>query len=255
MVDPPAGLPGLEVPQRQEEQRHPLDCDRKRPRHAGEHGPARCRKRERGEDEDHHPGVVVAPSRKVNGEQRIPADECRRERRAARKPCSKQDEGNHGRRGQASVEPRRCVRRRPDDGSVRLGCEREPRPVDGGRLVPAGAHERIGDVRRVVGGLVDVGVATVLGRDAGVVPVRVDVGREHDRARERDQLDRAGERDHGFPERATRGPAQQIETGEVRGERGDHRAEVEPRPLRLVPLVLGNERRGRRIGEGDRGRQ
>ena len=94
---------------------HPLDRDRKRPRHAGEHGPARGRQRERGEDEGHHPGVVVAPSRKVDGEQRVPADEGRGERRAAREPCGEQDERDHGRRGQASVEPRRGVRRRSDD--------------------------------------------------------------------------------------------------------------------------------------------
>jgi hypothetical protein len=91
----------------------------------------------------------------------------------------------------------------------------------------------------------------VHGADSPVVPVRVDVRREEDGARERGKLDGAGKRENDAEPSAS--GAKRIEADEVGGEGCGGRSEVEPGPSAIVTLVVGNERRALRVGKREGG--
>ena len=101
VVDLPAESPRLEEAQGQEEQRHPLDRDRQRPGDAGQPRLPGRGERKRTEHEGHHPRVVVPPAGEVDGEERVPADEGRREGGSAESPRGEEDERHHRDRGKA----------------------------------------------------------------------------------------------------------------------------------------------------------
>ncbi len=183
---------GLERAEREEEEGYPLHGGGQGPRSSGERAASGSRKRERAEHERHHESVVVAAAREVDGEQGVPANEGGGVSRAGPEPRGEQDERDHRRRGKPSVRPPSGIGRVADHGGMPLGGEREPRTVGGRCVAPLGAHEGIRGVLRVRARLVRVGVPVVHRANAAVVPVRVHVRGEQHRARERDELDRAG---------------------------------------------------------------
>ena len=251
MVEAPPRLPRLEQAQGQEEQRHPLDHDRRRPGEAREERPAGRGERERPEHEGHHPRVVVAAPGEVDRQEGVPADERGRERGPRGEACRQENEHDHRRRAERAVEPRGGIRRVLDRDRVRLGGQREARPVDRGRVVPARAHERERGIPGELARLVQVRVAVVDGRDPRVVPVGVDVGREQHGRSQGENLNRAREADHRLPTGDAAGAGQEQEPGEICGERGRDGDEVEPGPAGIAALVVRGERRGGRVGERD----
>jgi hypothetical protein len=102
----------------------------------------------------------------------------------------------------------------------RLGGEREPRRVDGGRVTPVLADPRKRGVFRERLRRLDVRVAAVNRGDASVRPVRVGVAREQQWRRERGDLNRHGKPDDGRETRPL--PPKQRQSGRIRdqGERG-----------------------------------
>src|SRR6185312_606189 len=188
-------------------------------------------------------------AREVNGEQRVPAHERRRERffpsQEGRQACEDED----GKRAQRLVDPRGGRRRVAHDRGVALRGEREAGPVHGCRVAPVRTHALVGGVIRKGRRLVRIGVGVVHRADAAVVPVRVGVRREQDRGGKRGELngDRDGEdRDEG------RSPgADQIEAGEVGAESRDKKAEEEPRPACDSLGVVRGEKRIAWPGAGD----
>ena len=239
--------------------RHPLHRDRERPRDAGEGRTVAHRQRDaqRGEPADER--VVVPAAGEVDREHRVPGDERHRERRPCRCAGDRRGGNEHGGRREPLEEPGRGVGRGAGEERHGLREQGEHRAVDRRRVAPVGADVVGRGALREVRRGIDVRVAAAVARDPAVAPVRPRVGREEQRRRERDELDRRAEREHDADRRAA---AHRDEAGEVRDERADQQDEERPRrPLGRVGAVGRHDgravppRRGRRDGDEDERRR
>ncbi len=215
--------------------------------------PAGGAERERAGEERRRPGVVVAAAGGVQGDDRVPAHEGGREP-GPRRRTRRGGRGDEHRQGRQSLEdPGRCVLGAADAPGDRLRPERERRPVDRRRLVPRRAHVLEGGIVGVVGGNGLVRVVVVDRRDAAVHPVGPRVAREQQRAGERRELHRDGDRrdcgeGHGRP-------AQQREPGDVGDQRTGRKREEDPGPGGVALEGSAGRRRERRAARPGRHRR
>ena len=217
----------------------------------------RQRDAQRGEPADER--IVVPAAGEVDREHRVPGDERRRERRPCRCAGDRRGGDEHGGRREPLEEPGRGVGRGAGEERHGLREQGEHRAVDRRRVAPVGADVVGRGALREVRRGIDVRVAAAVARDPAVAPVRPRVGREEQRRRERDELDRRAEREHDADRCA---PAHRDEAGEVRDERADQQEEERPRrPLGRVGAVGRHDgrvvppRRGRRDGDEDERRR
>ena len=233
---------GLEDAQRQQQERDPLDEDRDRPGGAGELLPAPGPERQRPGHERGHPGVVVTPAGRMQGDDRVPPDEHHRGRTIGRHARGRQRGQQHGERGRDLEEPRGDVGR--GRAADRLGRERERRAVDRRGVPPRGADEGEGGVVPLVGGDGAIGIRVVDGGEPGVAPVRPCVRGEEQRPRQWRQLDGdRHSRDRGERDGAR---AQQHPARHVGGERDGGRGEERPRPDAVATRMAAVQRLERR---------
>ena len=146
-------------------------------------------------------------------------------------------------------EPGRGVGGVVDRLGDRLGDERERRPVDGRRVAPVRAEVRKRGALGVRRRRIDVRVAAAVGGDPAVAPVRPGVGREEERRRERDELDRGCDRDDE-PQPYARA-AEQQQPDEVRGERTPDQHEERPGAVRPRQAAVARDER-RVVPPGER---
>ena len=174
----------------------------------------------------------MAAAGEVHREHGVPADERDRERPAPGEAPGEEGGAEGGGRRERLVRPRGNRVRVARDDRERLGGDREGRPVDARRVEPVAAHVRQRRVVRELLRRVGVRVPAAARADPAVRPVRPGVGREEQRRRERDELDRGGEDDHG-PERGRRAAdQQQCERRRPRRPRSGARGRTGPCPRR-----------------------
>ena len=181
---------------RDEQERGRLHRSCQHPERAGSHVASAEREREGAEHQDEHQRVVVPAAREAHREQRVPTDECSRERLRSRDACGQNGCTDCRQRGgdPEDQSDSLCRSTRSLVRAYRGDCE--PRAVHRRRPAPPRCHGPRGRIGREARGRDRVRILVVLRRDPRVCPVAVDIVGEQERACEWDELNRCGNRAH-----------------------------------------------------------
>ncbi len=173
--------------------------------------------------------VVVPTTCEVDGEEGVPADQGSGAGAVPRKPRGQYRARKDTGRSEHLEDPGRHSRRRPGNERDELREESEARPVHRGRLAPRRPGILVSRIGAELARRVDIGIATVHGRDPPVLPVGPGIGREEQGPAERHNLDRERqEQDGAQPGRL---PPQQRQRGEIDRERRDEEGEEDDAEL------------------------
>ncbi len=182
--------------QRDEQERGSLHCSCEHPKRACSYVAFAEREREGAKHQDEHQRVVVPAAREAHCEKRVPPDECSRERLRSRDVCGQNGCTDCRERGSDPEDQGNPLCRPARRLVSRYRGDREARAVHRRRSAPPRCHGSRGRIGRKARGRDGVRILVVLRCDPRVCPVAVDVVREQERACERDELNRCGNRAH-----------------------------------------------------------